>query len=163
MVGDSLGEGLPSPQAWGNIIAMPTTPGSLLCFSHVRLKPSARSALTRACVRAQRLLHWGSKASPGAPPRIAMSFALADPSFEAPFFDCKLFLPYPPHALRLALRAGQAIAYNAQAPLDKAQLALDTRVFHAGRHFFNDDYVDKISSAAQFIKFMMKTGGGRKR
>ena len=135
MAGDAIREALPGPAAWGNIVAQPCASGGMLVFSH-------------------RLLHWGSAAEKDAPPRVAMSFALADASFETgPYFDAKRFLPYPPLALRVSLRAGQAIAYNAQAPLSRAQLALDNRVFMAGKRFFSDGYVDKIAGAAQQIKF----------
>jgi len=59
-------------------------------------------------------VHWGSRPRAGAPPRCALSFALAAPGFErGPFFE-ERYLPFPPLALRVALRAGQAIAYAAQ-------------------------------------------------
>ena len=135
--GDALREALPSPASFGNIVAQPCSAGSLLVFSH-------------------RLLHWGSTAEPHAPPRIAMSFAVADATFEdGPYFDAARFLPFPPLALRVALRAGQAIAYDAQSPLSRAQLALDNRVFMAGAAFFSAAYVAKIRAAAQQIKFNM--------
>jgi hypothetical protein len=42
-----------------------------------------------------------------------MSFALADPGFEAPYFaDPGAHLPLPPLPLRLALRAAQALVYE---------------------------------------------------
>ena len=135
--GDAIREGLPGPAAWGNVVAQPCEPGALLVFSH-------------------RLLHWGSAAEDNAAPRVSMSFALADPAFESgPYFNAAEYLPYPPLALRLSLRAGQGIAYNAQAPLSKAQLALDNRVFMSGARFFSAAYVEKIGAAAQQIKFDM--------
>ena len=37
---------------------------------------------------------WSSQ--PGAPPRVAISWALADYDFEAPAFDIDVHGPYPP-------------------------------------------------------------------
>eukprot|EP00004_Rigifila_ramosa_P006993 TRINITY_DN1790_c0_g1_i2.p1 TRINITY_DN1790_c0_g1~~TRINITY_DN1790_c0_g1_i2.p1 ORF type:complete len:359 (+),score=97.48 TRINITY_DN1790_c0_g1_i2:54-1079(+) len=133
--GDALAGVLATPVSWQRIVAQPCAAGGLLCFSH-------------------RLLHWGSQAEAGAAPRIALSFAFADRSFEAPFFSSADFLPFPPLALRLGLRAGQAIAYQSQVALSKAQLALETRIFHSQKRFFSADYADKVASAAQFAKFL---------
>ena len=80
--------------AWQSILALPASPGTLLCFTH-------------------RLLHWGSRAQPGAAPRLAISFALADPTFEVPYFaDPATHLPFPPLPLRVALRAAQVLVYK---------------------------------------------------
>jgi len=46
------------------------------------------------------------------PPRVAMSLALAGPSFEAPAFDAPRFLPFPPLGLRVGLREAQAVVYK---------------------------------------------------
>jgi hypothetical protein len=135
--GDSLAAALPGPASWGNIVAQPCAAGALLCFSH-------------------RLVHWGSRAQPSADPRVALSWALADGAFESPIFDAAAFGPFPPLELRIALRAGQALAYAAQAPLSRAQLALDTRLFHAGARFFSDVWRDRIASAAQMELFRQK-------
>ena len=100
-------------------------------------------------------MHWGSRPRAGAPPRCALSFALAAPGFErGPFFE-ERYLPFPPLALRVALRAGQAIAYVAQAPLSRAQLALDARVFSTSRRLFAQHYVERIEGDAQWAKFIM--------
>ena len=85
----------------------------------------------------------------GAAPRAALSFALSHRSFEAgPFFE-RSALPFPPLALRVALRAGQAVAYAAQSPLSRAQLALDARTFSASRRLFRAHYVARIEGDAQ--------------
>eukprot|EP01038_Epipyxis_sp_PR26KG_P009736 gene9736-13102_t len=167
-IGDGLEQALPNPSCWGNIVSVmlvltvsyvfewdgftslsykllltfigiltvPCVAGSLVCFSH-------------------RVVHWGSKAKPGASRRTSLSFALADDSFCKPFFDSKLYLPFPPLSLRLALRAGQAILYESQIPLTKHQLALDLRTFLQGREYFNEEYILKIMDAAQNIKWML--------
>jgi hypothetical protein len=92
--GDQLEDIFVKPQSWQHITAQPMAAGGVICFSH-------------------RLLHWGSVAELGAPARIAMSFAYAEKTFEAPFFSAE-YLPSPPIALRAALQAGQAIMYNDQ-------------------------------------------------
>ena len=55
-----------------------------------------------------------AQATEGAPPRVAMSFALADAQFERPAFAAEKFLPFPPLQLRVSLRAAQAITYHTQ-------------------------------------------------
>eukprot|EP00750_Incisomonas_marina_P032560 INCI9218.3.p1 GENE.INCI9218.3~~INCI9218.3.p1 ORF type:complete len:303 (-),score=37.54 INCI9218.3:773-1681(-) len=70
---------------WQAISAQPVNAGGFLVFSH-------------------RTLHWGSLAKEEQPPRIALSFAFADPAFETPFFDPKKHLPLPPLRLRAALQ-----------------------------------------------------------
>lgn len=140
--GDAVREALPGPSAWPGITAQPCEPGGVLVFSH-------------------RLLHWGSDARgplPGAteapqPPRTALSFAVADRAFAPPLFDAGTFTPFPPLALRVALRAGQAIFYHSQAPLSRAQLALDRRAFASGARYFSGEYADRVLSDAQMIAF----------
>jgi hypothetical protein len=136
--GDALAEALPSPAHWPSIVAQPCAPGEVLCFSH-------------------RLLHWGSTSHPSAPPRVALSFAFADPAFELAAFSPE-HLPYPPHGLRLGLLAGQAIIYASQAPLDKGALALNNRIFASQQGLFEPGYADKVLGAAQTLKFMAKMG-----
>jgi hypothetical protein len=82
-----------------------------------------------------------------------MSFALADPTFEAPTFDAARYLPFPPLGLRVALRAAQAVVYAHQQPLGKAELALAARTFASGRAFFATHYAERITAEAQFLKF----------
>lgn len=106
------------------------------------------------------MVHWGSKASElCARPRVAMSFALADPAFEAPSFDAARFLPYPPLPLRVGMRAAQAILYNTQVPLSKNQLALNNRIFCNAKGFFTTHYAERIVAEAQYLKFKSKHGG----
>ena len=135
--GDALVAALPSPASWPDITAQPCSAGGVLCFSH-------------------RLLHWGSTPTSGAASthRTALSFAMAAPSFVAPYFDAALYAPYPPLGLRVSLRAGQAIVYHSQAPVTKNQLALDRRTFARGRDFFSEEYAERVLSDAQMIFFM---------
>ena len=139
--GDAILQALDGPHAWPRIEAQPCASGDLLCFSH-------------------RLLHWGGEASPAALPRVALSYAFADPDFEESAF-CSTYLPLPPLELRLALIAGQAIIYNAQSPLDKGQLALNNRIFLSQKNYFKDAYVNKVTYAAQSLKFLMAQRRGK--
>lgn len=81
------------------IRALPVSAGSLISFSH-------------------RLLHWGSAADEtvrelkGHAPRIALSFASADPSMERPFL-AEHTPPLPPITTRAGLVAGLALFYVA--------------------------------------------------
>lgn len=73
----------------------------------------ANFALTMDC--SHRLLHWGSAADPhsGASPRVAISFAAADPSFEPGYFAKKNEqLPFPDIDMRVALMAGNLLVYG---------------------------------------------------
>jgi len=137
--GDAILQALEGPHAWPRIEAQPCLPGDLLCFSH-------------------RLLHWGGEASPAAAPRVALSYAFADPDFEESAF-CSSYLPIPPIELRLALISGQAIVYNSQCPLTKGQLALNNRIFLSQKRYFKEAYVEKVMYAAQSLKFMMAQKG----
>ena len=88
-----------NPQA---IRAVPSVAGGLVAFTH-------------------RLLHWGSATDAPEPaatselppprPRVALSFAVADDGFEAPYFDRSL-LPFPAVGLRVALAAGNLLIYS---------------------------------------------------
>jgi len=135
---DAVYEALPGPLSWPKIQAQPCAAGDVLCFSH-------------------RLLHWGGEADEGAPPRVALSYSFADPSFEQAAFSASL-LPLPPLAVRLALVAGQAILYNAQSPLSKHDLALNNRIFAQQQKQFESIYSEKVLSAAQNLKFIMSRG-----
>ena len=138
--GDLVREALPTPLAWPSIQSQPCEAGDCLVFSH-------------------RLLHWGGEAEEGAPPRAALSFSFADPAFEAAAFDAAL-LPFPPLPVRLALIAGQAILYAAQAPLNKGALALNNRIFASQQKSFSAAYSERVLGEAQSIKFMQRQGGG---
>jgi hypothetical protein len=126
-----------SPLDYDKITSQPCCAGSILIFSH-------------------RVIHWGSIPQPNYPTRVAMSFAYASSLFElGPFFNENM-LPYPPLSLRIGLRAGQSIAYHNQQPLNKAQLALDNRIFSSVRNYFNESYVNRIIGDSQWAKFLMK-------
>lgn len=131
--GDHIAAAMPTPASWAAVVAQPLAAGGLLAFSH-------------------RILHWGGRATPGHPPRVALSFSYADPAFEPAAVPAAL-LPLPPLAARVALRAGQALKYAAQTPLGRAQLALDTRVFHAGARLLAPAYAATVADAAQSLKW----------
>lgn len=143
-IGDATASAHTAARQFQGIVAQPLSAGGLLAFSH-------------------RLLHWGSTPQPNAvlesdavgivADRIALSLAFADPSFEEPYFDHSVHLPFPPVGLRLGLVAGQQIQYEHLAPLGKHEVALFRRIFHSQRAFFGDAYYDKISSAVQFLAF----------
>ena len=129
-----------------HVVAQPLMAGGMLTFSH-------------------RLLHWGSPpdqhrtvldddlvAGRVPRPRIALTFAMADPSFEQAYFEEK-YLPLPPLALRMGLVAGQQVQYEHLEPLTKHQVAFYRRVFHSQKDYFAAPYFDKISSAVQFMAY----------
>lgn len=66
---DPLREALLDKENYQHIRAMPLDPGEFVIFTH-------------------RILHWGSKGRKNyaGPPRISLSVAFSDPSFEAPYF-----------------------------------------------------------------------------
>jgi hypothetical protein len=123
----------------------------LATFGNIRAAPVDAGG---GCVFSHRLVHWGSRPTSGAAPRLAVSYALTDDAFETgEFFDHAMYMPFPPLALRTALRAGQAILYTAQAPHVKGALGLNTRLWRAGAHLFGPAYREKVNSAAQWERF----------
>ncbi len=143
------GEGSPN---WQNFVAQPLQVGGMLAFSH-------------------RLLHWGSNPQPHtildsrSPsslfPRIALTFAFADDTFENPYFDHARYLPHPPLGLRLGLIAGQQIQYEHLAPLHKHTISLYRRIIFSQKDFFNSEYFEKISSAIQMLLFQRSQEKGK--
>ena len=88
---DPLQRCLSTKEAYQNIRALPADRGEGIFFSH-------------------RILHWGSRGRTGySTPRIALSVACADDSFEPCYFD-RACLPFPDLTLRTALVCGQMIA-----------------------------------------------------
>ena len=134
--GSNKGEGGGGGFAWlQNIVAQPMSQGGMLSFSH-------------------RCLHWGSNPQPNAErPRIALTMAFSEESFEKPYFDHELYGSLPPLGLRLGLLAGQQIQYEHIAPMDKAGASLYRRIFQSQKMFFSETYSEKITSAAQFLIF----------
>jgi hypothetical protein len=124
-----------APCDYEAVIAQPAEAGGAIVFSH-------------------RVIHWGSRPTPGQSPRVAMSFALSRARFERGAYFSDTMLPFPPLALRVALRAAQAIAYSAQAPLAKHALGLDTRTFRAAKALFSAAYADKIEGDVQWQRFL---------
>ena len=131
--GDAITNIFSDPNSWQSITAQPMSAGGILCFSH-------------------RILHWGSRAVKNYPPRIAISLAFSDSTFETPYFNQK-FLPFPPIALRAALQAGQAISYCQNVPLTKGMLGLYFRVFKRYEDFFCIAYREKVDGANQWIRY----------
>jgi hypothetical protein len=135
------GDAIPRQLPWQDIVAQPLATGGLLAFSH-------------------RLLHWGSKPqhnnNNSMLPRMALTLAFADPSFEAEYFDHSQYLPFPPLSLRLGLVAGQQVQYEHLSPLDKNQVALYRRMFYKHKHYFSEAYAEKISSKVQFLAFQLQ-------
>lgn len=108
------------------IRALECTAGSLITFSH-------------------RLLHWGSIPSPTASPRIALTFACADRSFETSCLKHKW--SFPPLTLRLALVAGSLLRYahhDNSIGLDWAS-ALHA-AFKAESHNFTESFASGIGN-----------------
>lgn len=133
--GDALSDSLPTIASWDNIAACPLEAGGVCVFSH-------------------RTVHWGSKPSLDCSPRIAMSYALGDQGFEAgEFYSHARYSPFPPLALRTALRAGQSVLYRAQSPLSKGELALNIRLWRSGSHFFSEAFRDKVNGECQWARF----------
>lgn len=90
---DPLARALPTKHAYQQIRAIPLKQGEAVMFTH-------------------RILHWGSGVDQDytGSPRLSLSFAASDDSFEEPYFDRK-YLPLPPPWLRLALCCAQMIVY----------------------------------------------------
>eukprot|EP00457_Paulinella_chromatophora_P008565 gb/GEZN01008604.1/.p1 GENE.gb/GEZN01008604.1/~~gb/GEZN01008604.1/.p1 ORF type:complete len:436 (+),score=49.25 gb/GEZN01008604.1/:30-1337(+) len=150
--GDSLEHVMPSPSSWQNIVALPLPAGGILGFSH-------------------RLVHWGSNPQPipvcrdlsSQPvlPRIALTLAFADPSFEEPYFDPAL-LPFPPLGLRIALVSGQEIQYAHFSKMKKHEVALHNRIFTSQKTLFRPKYAEKVTTQAQWFLFTNKMFGQTK-
>ena len=101
------------------IRALPAAAGTLVTFSH-------------------RLLHWGSAADEvarlwkGEAPRMALSFACADPRFEPPFLsDAAAQSPLPALSTRAGLVAGLALFYVANEDPGQWRLRLYWDCFRA--------------------------------
>jgi hypothetical protein len=144
VAGDQLGAALEDYQS---IRALPTDAGGACVFSH-------------------RLVHWGSRPSrptreeraagaPAVPPRVAMSYALADNAAFGlgAYFDHGRFSPFPPLPLRVALRAAQAILFSHQKPFPKGGLGYATRLCRRGSGLFLPRYQEKLNDACQWQKF----------
>eukprot|EP00937_MAST-01D_sp_MAST-1D-sp2_P007758 g7758.t1 len=138
-----------APAALQNIVALTPAPkGTLLLFTH-------------------RLLHWGSRPLRGAraKPRVALSFAFADPRFEPPYLRADAAAAaaaasgaasLPAHAVRMALVAGQAIRYVANEPLEAAMLDTLWEVFERSQDAFDGAYVRNVRAKANWARFKHK-------
>ncbi len=139
---------LRSPEDAQVILALPCPAGSVLAFTH-------------------RLLHWGSAPLPPAPgcppppPRMALSFAFADPTFEQPYLRDSTggWGAYPSAAARAGLVAAQAIAYAHQVPLSQARVAACLADFAASRDHFTPAYASRVESAGHWAAFTAAAKG----
>lgn len=138
-------------------------------------------------VFSHRLLHWASplplkrSSTPQPNPhvdRIALTFALADPSFEADYLadttiistetgaDQPTMQTLPPLSQRIGLLCGQMIQYNhlLGENISRHTISLYRRLFiHAARRYkegggFSKAHVEKIMVVAQFLLFMKGKG-----
>mgnify|MGYP000195887637 CR=1 FL=1 len=130
---DPLQRALPNKEAFQAIRAVPLSRGGLVMFTH-------------------RVLHWGSKSHAATgfdEPRMALSFAAADDSFEPSYFDRK-YLPYPPLHLRIALISAQMIVYNDRFQPSREELRLYFKSFDRWRSDFHPNYVAKV--VAEYLR-----------
>ena len=126
-----------SSRALQYIRALPVTEGSIITFSH-------------------RLLHWGSAAdsvareSQGHVPRIAFSFACADPGFEPPFLTPHAAqVRIPSVSVRAGLVAGLALFYAANENPGIWRLRLYWDIFrsvHSGEGCFTQHFANVCQS-----------------
>ena len=98
--------------------------GGNTAFQNVRAAPLRAG---HASIHTHRTIHWGSAPSAHgaalAAPRVSLSFAFSDPSFEPPYLVAekkRTLLPFPRFKLRLALASAQIINYSSLAPSDPA-------------------------------------------
>lgn len=125
-------------QNYQRVRALPCSPGEAVVFSH-------------------RTLHWGSRADDDAPePRVSLSFACSDSSFEEPYLVDSAAsrsaiggLYIPTFRARLVLFAAQQIAYHERFDLSRARLRLYHDIFSAHASLLTSDYRAKV--AAEFM------------
>mmetsp|Transcript_14018 Transcript_14018/g.44606 ORF Transcript_14018/g.44606 Transcript_14018/m.44606 type:complete len:249 (-) Transcript_14018:149-895(-) len=122
-----------SPESFQAIRALPAAAGTVISFTH-------------------RLLHWGSAADPHAraEPRVAMSFAVADNSFEEPYIS-RSHLPLPPCELRAALVAAQAIAYCQNEDPGRERASLYWHAFLAFSHEFQANFARRVYGHKEWL------------
>ena len=76
-------------------------------------------------------------------PRVALSFAHSDDSFEKAYF-ARTHLPFPPVALRLALLGGQMQIYHQRFSFSHGELAFYYKLFLSREGDFDAEYVVKV-------------------
>ena len=118
-----------------HIRSLPCDAGSVIQFSH-------------------RLLHWGSSTESGPAvawrsepeaPRIAISFASTDQTFERPFMDSAL-LPLPPLAARAPLVASLLLFYVQNDPPTAYRRALYWDLAQSGASYFSTDFFHTVAT-----------------
>jgi hypothetical protein len=171
---DPLRAAITCPSDFQKILALPVPKGSVLTFTH-------------------RLLHWGSaplapvSGQEPQPPRLALSLAYSDPSFERPYLTRPgAAVParggegdeseaknetkqeerdrdFPCHAARMGLVSAQGIVYDHQVPLTARRAHLYADVFHRARDHFDAAYADKVESTVRWASFKKKaaSNGGQ--
>jgi hypothetical protein len=156
---DPLRAALKDKESYQHIRALPLDAGGVVIFTH-------------------RILHWGSKGRPSykGEPRISLSVAFSDPTFEAPYLlqeeGCSSvsegggILPVPPvkmyptFSLRLALACAQMIVYYQRFNFSQKELLFFKKCFDTQAVFFNKSYRSKVlfeySSAVLEIEMQQK-------
>jgi ectoine hydroxylase-related dioxygenase (phytanoyl-CoA dioxygenase family) len=129
-----------SPIGFQAVRALPLEAGGCAVFTH-------------------RIVHWGSASRADyLTPRISLAFGCSDDACERPFFSTAN-LPFPALSLRLALNAGQAIAYGRRFTLSKHMLSFYYRLFLREGTQFNSEYKAKIVSAYNTLRIALAFSG----
>ena len=122
---DPLHRCFPDKTGYQNIRALPVPSGEAVFFSH-------------------RILHWGSRGRKGyETPRIALSVACADDTFEPCYFD-RLALPYPSPTLRLALTCAQMVCYHERFKFTGKDMHFFAKCFRDNSQLFTVQYRAKV-------------------
>lgn len=134
---------LNSKEAFQHIRCVPLNAGSAVCFTH-------------------RVIHWGSKGRKECTrsPRVALSFAASDDSFE-PAYLTRDVLPFPPFRLRLALCCAQMIVYADRFGFTSQQLQRFYRIFRASSDEFHATYRNKVIQ--EYVAASERCGHAQKR
>jgi hypothetical protein len=141
---DPLRTALKDKESYQHIRALPLDAGGVVIFTH-------------------RILHWGSKGRPSykGEPRISISVAFSDPTFEAPYLlqeGCS-----PAFSLRLALACAQMIIYYQRFNFSQKELLFFKKCFDTQAVSFDKSYRSKVlfeyASAVLEIEMQQKKEG----
>ena len=122
--------------------------GGERAVQHIRALPCAAGSVVQF---SHRLLHWGSAAESGPavtwrptpePPRVALSFASTDATFEKPFLAHPM--PMPPAATRAALIASLGLLYAQSDPPTPFRRALFWDVVRCNKACFESTFYQMI-------------------
>lgn len=125
--------------------------GGEAALQHVRALPCAAGSVVQF---SHRLLHWGSAAEDAdgpasrwraapEPPRIALSFASVDDSFEKPFMSRDV-LPMPPVDARAALVGSLALLYTQHDPPPPFRRQIFWELVEANEAIFDPGFYGRI-------------------